>query len=98
MSEHSGGYQLTGGTLLETGLKLAYSALSFTAGEALPDWTLVLAVLLVPFTVWLVLAGLRARPLLAGIALPLAAIAFLGVARWVPYSFMPPRLLFLFPF
>jgi hypothetical protein len=88
---------LTGNSLLESGVKLAYWAFSFFYGEAIPVWMLpVTAVLAIP-AVWLLWTGARsARPWLLPAAIT-ALIGFAGVAGWVTYAFGPARLLFLLP-
>ncbi|MCU1235584.1 MAG: rane protein-like protein [Candidatus Solibacter sp.] len=92
-------YTLTGSSALEIPVKLAYWAVSFTMGEAAPDPMLVLGgALLIPLAAWLVWSGARRTPELAWIAGLLAAIGFIGVARWVSYPFVPARLLFVLPF
>src|ERR1019366_6074521 len=47
---------------------------------------------------WLVWVGLKKDLTLAWLIAPMALIAFIGVARWVPFHGIPARLLFLFPF
>jgi hypothetical protein len=42
--------------------------------------------------------GARRNPELGSVAATLAAIGFIGVARWVSYPFVPARLLFVLPF
>jgi hypothetical protein len=94
---HHVGYALTGGMATELVLKLAYWAMSFTMGEAIPDPMLLLGGLLVPVVLILAFFGLRRRGDLAWIAIPTAAVGFLGVTRWVAYPFIPARMIFCFP-
>jgi hypothetical protein len=67
-------------------------------GEAVPDAVLVLGSLLLPVVAWAVWRGARRTPDVAWIAGSLAAIGFVGVARWVSYPFVPARMLFVLPF
>ncbi|MGA7239395.1 MAG: hypothetical protein WBY44_27175, partial [Bryobacteraceae bacterium] len=94
---HHVGYALTGGMATELVLKLAYWAMSFTMGEAIPDPVLLLGALLVPLVLILAFFGLRRRSELAWLAIPAAAVGFLGVTRWVAYPFIPARMIFCFP-
>ena len=94
---HHVGYALTGGMATELVLKLAYWAMSFTMGEAIPDAALLLGALLVPLVLILVFFGLRRQGELAWLAIPAAAVGFLGVTRWVAYPFIPARMIFCFP-
>ena len=99
-------YALTGVGWLEVPVKLAYWAMSFVGGEALPDWAVVACFLVIPLLVWLPIwlpggpGGARSYParLALPIVLPLSVIGFIGVARWVSYPFIPARMLFVFPF
>ncbi|HMC63169.1 MAG TPA: hypothetical protein VKJ01_28500, partial [Candidatus Solibacter sp.] len=93
-SSRSEVYALTGVGWLEVPVKLAYWAMSFAAGEALPDWAVLACLLLTPLLIWLSIwpvggadgpAGYRACTALSQTALPLTAIGFIGVARWVSY-------------
>jgi hypothetical protein len=94
---HHVGYALTGGTASELVLKLAYWAMSFTMGEAIPDPVLLLGALLVPLVLMLAFFGARRQGEIAWLAIPAAAIGFLGVTRWVAYPFIPARMIFCFP-
>lgn len=91
-------YTLTGSSLLEVPVKLAYWAVSFVMGEAAPDAMLVLGGLLIPVAIFLVWKGARWTPQVAWTGGALALIGFIGVARWVSYPFVPARLLFVLPF
>jgi hypothetical protein len=100
-------YALTGVGWLEVLVKLAYWGMSFTAGEALPDWAVVACLLLIPWliglSIWLVggaggAGGYPACLALSRTAWPLTAIGLIGVARWVSYPFIPARMLFVLPF
>jgi 4-amino-4-deoxy-L-arabinose transferase-like glycosyltransferase len=90
---HGGGYAAIGGPS-ELVLKVAYWSMSFTAGEAVPDPILLVAMVLTPYLAWQFRGSDR---LFAAITLALACIGFIGVARWVSYPFLPARLLFLLP-
>jgi hypothetical protein len=94
---HHVGYALTGGAATEFVLKLAYWAMSFTMGEAIPDPTLLLGVILVPLVLILVFIGGRRQREIAWLAIPATAVGFLGVTRWVAYPFIPARMIFCFP-
>jgi hypothetical protein len=94
---HHVGYALTGGAASEFVLKLAFWAMSFTVGEAIPDPALLLGALLVPLVLILAFLGLRRNSELAWLAVPAAAVGFLGVTRWVAYPFIPARMIFCFP-
>jgi hypothetical protein len=94
---HHVGYALTGGAASEFVLKLAYWAMSFTMGEAVPDPVLLLGALLIPLVLILVFIGLRRNRELAWLAVAAAAVGFLGVTRWVAYPFIPARMIFCFP-
>ena len=88
---------VTGNTLMETGVKLAYWIFSFFYGEAIPVWMLPVTALLTIPVAWLLWTGTRAAP---SWALPLvvtALVGFAAVAGWVSYAFGPARLLFLLP-
>lgn len=91
-------YTLTGSRLLEIPVKFAYWAMSFVMGEAVPDPVLVLGACLLPLVAALAWKGARRTPEVAWLAIALAAIGFIGVARWVSYPFIPARLLFVLPF
>jgi len=91
---------LTGSSLLESVVKLAYWVFSFFYGEAIPVWMLpVTAVLAMP-VVWLLWRGVSGERSARSWFLPAAVtalIGFAGVAGWVSYAFGPARLLFLLP-
>jgi hypothetical protein len=95
---HAPGYSLTGRPWLEFPVKLAYWAVSFTMGEAVPDPLLILGLVVLAAALWLVWAGAHQYPRTATLAGMLAVAGFVGVARWVSYPFVPARLLFLLPF
>src|ERR1035438_8367775 len=91
-------YTLTGSRVLEVPVKFAYWSMSFVMGEAVPDWILVLGALLLPWLAAVAWRGARRSPEVAWLAAALAAIGFIGVARWVSYPFVPARMLFVLPF
>jgi hypothetical protein len=95
---HARSYTLSGSSLLEVPVKLAYWSVSFVMGEAAPDAMLLLGGLLIPVAAYLVWKGASSTPKVAWIGGLLAAIGFIGVARWVSYPFVPARLLFVLPF
>jgi hypothetical protein len=94
---HHVGYALTGGAASEFALKLAYWAMSFTMGEAIPDPMLLFGALLLPLALLLAFFGARRQAEVAWLAIPAAAVGFLGVTRWVAYPFIPARMIFCFP-
>jgi hypothetical protein len=91
-------YLVTGTSLTELPVKLAFWFLAFTIGESQPDAGLIAGMLAAPLIVWLLIAGLRRDRDLAWIAIPCSVIGFIGVARWVSYPFLPARMLFTYPF
>ena len=91
-------YMVTGAMLWEIPAKLAFWAVSFVMGEAVPDVVLVLGGLVMLLAGVLALAGARREREVVWIAAPAAVIGFIGVARWVSYPFIPARMLFVFPF
>ena len=91
-------YTLTGSRLMDIPVKFVYWAVSFVMGEANPDAILLLGGLLLPLVGWICWKGARRTPELAWVAGILAAIGFVGVARWVSYPFVPARMLFVLPF
>ena len=93
---------ITGNTLAESGVKLAYWVFSFFYGEAIPVWMLPVTALLAIPVVWLLWMGVRmgAAQGIPAWLLPIAVTTLLGfvvVAGWVSYAFVPARLLFLLP-
>jgi hypothetical protein len=89
---------LTGNSVLETGVKLAYWVFSFFFGEAIPVWMLPVTALLAIPVAWLIWTGARsARSGMFPAAAATALIGFAGVAGWVSYAFVPARLLFVLP-
>lgn len=97
-TQQTGVYALARHSALETAVKVAFGCISFSLGESIPDWALISGVLLSLPVAWLVWVGLRRNRSLAWLVVPMALIAFIGVARWVPFHGIPARLLFLFPF
>jgi hypothetical protein len=91
-------YALTGSRVLEVPVKFAYWCMSFAMGEAVPDWLLLLGVLLAPLVALAAWRGARRSPEVAWMAGAMGAIGFIGVARWVSYPFVPARMLFVLPF
>jgi hypothetical protein len=79
-------------------VKFAYWSMSFLMGEAVPDAVLVLGALALPLVAFVAWHGARRNPEFAWVAATLAAIGFIGVARWVSYPFVPARMLFVLPF
>lgn len=96
-SAHRVPYTLTGALITEIALKLAYWGMSFTLGEAIPDAVLIAGAVAVPLVLALVFDATRHKREIAWLALPAAAIGFLGVTRWVSYPFIPARMIFCFP-
>jgi len=97
-TQQTGVYALARNSALEMAVKVAFGCISFSLGESIPDWALIAGVLLSAPAAWLVWVGLRKDSTLAWLVVPMALIAFIGVARWVPFHGIPARLLFLFPF
>ena len=97
-TQQTGVYALARNSALEMAVKVAFGCISFSLGESIPDWALISGVLLSAPVAWLVWVGLRKDSTLAWLVVPMALIAFIGVARWVPFHGIPARLLFLFPF
>jgi hypothetical protein len=95
---HTGTYMVTGAMLPEILVKLAFWAMSFAMGEAMPDMVLVLGSVVLLLAGALALSGARRERELVWITAPAASIGFVGVARWVSYPFIPARMLFVFPF
>ena len=94
---HHVAYALTGGAGTEIALKLAYWAMSFTMGEAIPDSVLIPGTVLVPAVLALTLAGAGKSRDAAWLGVPAVIVGFLGVTRWVAYPFIPARMIFCFP-
>jgi hypothetical protein len=90
-------YTLTGRSLIEIPVKLAYWGFSFSMGEAVPDVVLIAGGVVMLGAAILLLAGARRRPDLLWLAAPAGIIGFIGVARWNSYPFIPARMIFLFP-
>jgi 4-amino-4-deoxy-L-arabinose transferase-like glycosyltransferase len=97
-AHQTGVYALSRNSVLEMALKVVFGCISFSLGESIPDWALISGVLLSAPLAWLIWVGLRKDPALARLVVPMALVAFTGVARWVPFHGIPARLLFLFPF
>ena len=95
---HTKTYTITGTMLLEIPVKLAFWAMSFAMGEAVPDMVLVLGTVVLLLAGALALSGARRERELVWITAPAALIGFVGVTRWVSYPFIPARMLFVFPF
>ncbi len=91
-------YTITGTVLSEIPVKLAFWAMSFVMGEAVPDMVLVLGGVVLLLAGVLALSGVRRERELVWIAVPAALIGFVGVTRWVSYPFISARMLFVFPF
>src|ERR1035441_5160644 len=87
-TQQTGVHAVARNSALEMAVKVAFGCISFSLGESIPDWALISGV-------WM---GLKKDLTLARLIAPMALIAFIGVARWVPFHGIPARLLFLFPF
>ena len=94
---HHSGYHVIG-PLADAGLALAFLAVSFTAGEALPSWMLAALAVLAPLVAIALLRGMRERPSWGRFVAPAAGLGFVGAYQWVSYAFVAGRLLFLLPF
>ena len=90
-------YALTGNLVSEQGLKIASGLTSLTVGESFFP----LSLALVPVILVLAWRGYRLRtfgPSLRPFLSVVAAIAYIGAARWVTWPFLAARLLWLLPF
>jgi hypothetical protein len=94
----AGTYMVTGAILSEIPVKLAFWAVSFVMGEAVPDVVLVAGSVVLLLAGALAVSGARRDREVLWIAAPAVLIGFIGVARWVSYPFIPARMLFVFPF
>ena len=94
---HSPAYALSGASISEIGVKLAYWGMSFTLGESLPDGLLLAGAALAAAVPLLLLAAARKHGDVLWILAPAAAVGFIGVMRWVSYPFIPARMLFTLP-
>jgi hypothetical protein len=97
-STNARSYALSGSRILEVPVKFAYWSMSSVMGEAIPDVVLILSALALPLVAVVTWQGVRRNPELGWLAAALAAIGFIGVARWVSYPFVPARMLFVLPF
>jgi len=92
-------YSLSGNSVVETALRLAFAGVSFTVGEAVNTPLVAAAVVLAPaalgLTAW---AGWKQSDVRWKLAALAGVIAYFGAAQWVSYPFVPARLLFLLPF
>jgi hypothetical protein len=95
---HPESYFLTGTSIYDLPVKLAYWLASFTLGESQPDLVLLAGILLILAVLWLAAVGTGRDRVLAWIAIPATLIGIVGVGRWVSYPFLPARLLFTYPF
>ena len=92
-------YQLSSAGWMEHGLRIAYTAVSFSSGEAHSALSPVLAaVAAAALFGFAFLGAARDSTPLPMIFLASCVIGYLGAASWVSYSFMPARLPFLLPF
>ncbi len=97
-SEFGSSYALTGWLPAEQIVKAGYGAVSLSIGESFHAASLLVA----PIVLGLALLGAhrafresKSLVLLLGVA---GVVGFLGVSRWVTYSFVPARLLWMLPF
>jgi hypothetical protein len=79
-------------------LALAFTAVSFTAGESLWPWMVAALLAFAPLLAAVLLRGVRAAPGWLGFVAPAAVVGFAGAYQWVSCAFVAPRLLFLLPF
>jgi hypothetical protein len=79
-------------------VRIGYTFLSFTFGETMPWFGLLLAAVLGPPTLWLLGHGLSASREWLWIVLPMLPLAYLVAAKHVVLAMTPSRLLFLLPF
>ena len=95
---HAGGYAVTGNAWFDLPVKLAYWAMAFVEGEAVPDVLVLLGVATLAVALWLIGDGVRQYPRTALVGGVLTVIGMIGVMRWVSYPFVPARMLFVLPF
>lgn len=91
-------YALSGAGWSEHLLRVAYTAVSFTMGEAHTMLSLVLGAAAAVGIVYLAYTALPDSPFSISTVGAAGVVAYLGAASWVSFPFMPARLLFLFPF
>jgi len=91
-------YALSGAGWSEHLLRIAYTIVSFTTGEAHTTLSLVLGAGVGFGLVSLIYAALPSSPFSLSTIGTAGVVAYLGAASWVSFPFMPARLLFLFPF
>jgi hypothetical protein len=89
---------VTGNPWLDVPVKLAYWAMAFVEGEAVPDVLVLLGAATLAVALWLMRDGVRQYPRTAAVGAVLTLIGVVGVVRWVSYPFVPARMLFVLPF
>lgn len=94
---HAGAETGAGARMLDAGVALGYWFFSFYFGETPPLWALAGAVLLTPGILYLLWRGAQRPPQWLWLLVPVALAAYFGVGRWVAFTFLPARLLFLLP-
>jgi len=91
-------YALSGSSWSEHLLRVAYTAVSFTAGEAHTLTSLALGAVVGCGLAYLAWTSLPEAPFSVATLAAATAVAYAGASSWVSFPFMPARLLFLFPF
>jgi hypothetical protein len=91
-------YTPSANPLLEHVIKFAYWFVSFTFGETFPLWVVAAGALTGPVLLLVIWRSVSKPPEWLVVVVPVAAIAYYGVGRWVSFAFVPARLLFLLPF
>jgi len=87
-----------GNFLADQIVRLGYWFISLSFGEALSDFSVVLASLMTPVIVYSLWGAVRSRPSWLGLVTAAAGIGFVGVNRWSGFPFTPSHVLFALPF
>ena len=91
-------YEVGPNSAVGTAVNLAYAFVAFNFGESIPVWAMAVGAVLLPAlacALWMAWQRSPHPPLLF---LLVAAIGYIGAARWVTFAFIGARLLFLLPF
>jgi hypothetical protein len=94
---HNQVYSMTSNLWTEQLLKLGCWFYSFAFGESIPLWLLLATLVFALPCLWLIVSGARLRRNWLWPALFTAAVAYLGVSRWIAAPSMGSHLLFLLP-
>jgi len=85
-------------TLLDQVIRLAWWFVSFSFGETLTTFCVVLGAILSPIIVYAVYRGATSKPAWVAIVGVATVIGYIGVSGWSGYPFTPARQLFVLPF